>query len=208
MQGDVRVPDDLAHRLPFACESRGDSIRQARIARDAVIDRYQAMAPALNAIFRNIQIEPPDIGAMTARLENDRPIDDDGVFHAVMGVTADDHVNSGHVLGQLHILRKTEVGQDHNQIGILPQPFNMSGQFGIARDKAKPLAERWRHRLVHNRAGEADNAYPHPVAFDDGRGRHKQFATVFAEDICSEHRVGQLARYLSHTFRAVGKLPV
>ena len=67
-QGNVRVPDNLTHRLSFACESHGHGFRQAWIARDAVIDGYQAMPPALNAILRHIQIEPADIGPVGPKL--------------------------------------------------------------------------------------------------------------------------------------------
>src|SRR3546814_7513652 len=71
-------------------------------------------------------------------------------------MAAHDHIDAVDILCKLHILRETDMGQHDQHIHLWPHLGNVPLQLFVSGLETKALAEGGRHRLVDDRAGEAD----------------------------------------------------
>src|SRR3546814_11560040 len=108
MQGYIGPAHDLGHGFALAGECVGYRGLKCWIGRNAFVDCDERVLPANKFAVLQIEVEPAYKRPVAAGLENEAALDLDGLFHAVMGMAADAHSHSGHILGKLNILRKTD----------------------------------------------------------------------------------------------------
>lgn len=105
-------------------------------------------------------------------------------------MAAQDHVEARRFRGQLQILWKAQVRQQHDQIGLLlPEPVQLLAGFGHPHFKPHAFGEGRGHGLVDDRTGQADHADPQTSALEDAAPFEHRRAVVFAEDVGGQNGI-------------------
>ena len=204
------LPDNPGEVLPVRFHDHLDHLLDLRVRPDLLADDDQFVVEPLHPPVLDREIEPPEEGTVAARLDDDGLVHDHRLEEAVVGVPREEDVDPVRLAGESHLLRKPEVRYHHDEIHplLFAEMGDVTGEFGVPEREVDPLRERFRHHLVDDRGGDADDAHHEVVGLADGMRGKDQVAGHVVVAVVGEDGVVEPPRHALELLRAVSELPV